>query len=301
MNQFSSSQFPETRLEWPESRKPKFPWLKFLVIGALVVLVFGFGLWLYFGRGSGLQNEMPVTFEQVKIQAEQRMALCQRQVDQFNCQTKATEELIDLTRDVKVCQLLDDLSLKENCIWNLALKDLHVVYCSDLSASDLIAGCQDAVYSKLARAESDISYCQKIINEVRQQGCQRAVEGPVTAVNCLDRGFDQTYCQDIGLIEQAKKLQDTEVCDQISNLDQKGECYERVGYGDKDFDRLSTRLEDSLGTDDTKKDTDDDGLSDYDEYKKYKTDPLNPDTDGDGFTDGTEVKNGYNPSGEGKL
>ena len=36
-------------------------------------------------------------------------------------------------------------------------------------------------------------------------------------------------------------------------------------------------------------DTDQDGLSDLDEFDIYKTDPLNPDTDGDGLTDGEEV------------
>lgn len=42
-------------------------------------------------------------------------------------------------------------------------------------------------------------------------------------------------------------------------------------------------------------DTDNDGLSDYDEAYKYLTDHLNPDTDGDGFSDGEEIKNNYSP------
>ncbi|MGF1670303.1 MAG: OmpA family protein [Balneolaceae bacterium] len=37
------------------------------------------------------------------------------------------------------------------------------------------------------------------------------------------------------------------------------------------------------------RDTDGDGLSDYDEIFVHETDPLNPDTDGDGLTDGEEV------------
>ena len=43
------------------------------------------------------------------------------------------------------------------------------------------------------------------------------------------------------------------------------------------------------------KDTDGDGLSDYVEFMHYKTDHLNPDTDGDGYDDGTEIRNGYGP------
>jgi len=48
-------------------------------------------------------------------------------------------------------------------------------------------------------------------------------------------------------------------------------------------------------------DSDGDGLFDSDEIYVYKTDPYNIDTDGDGYSDGVEVKNGYNPLGEGRL
>ena len=48
-------------------------------------------------------------------------------------------------------------------------------------------------------------------------------------------------------------------------------------------------------------DSDKDGLTDIEELKIYGTDPNNSDTDGDSYLDGDEVKNGYNPNGEGKL
>jgi len=47
-------------------------------------------------------------------------------------------------------------------------------------------------------------------------------------------------------------------------------------------------------------DSDNDGLLDYEETE-YGTDINNPDTDGDGYLDGDEVKNGFNPAGEGRL
>lgn len=49
------------------------------------------------------------------------------------------------------------------------------------------------------------------------------------------------------------------------------------------------------------KDTDNDGLSDYEEKNIYGTDYKNPDTDGDGINDGDEVKMGRNPLGLGLL
>ncbi|MCK4540354.1 hypothetical protein KAU09_04335 [Candidatus Parcubacteria bacterium] len=42
-------------------------------------------------------------------------------------------------------------------------------------------------------------------------------------------------------------------------------------------------------------DSDNDGLSDYDENNVYFTNPELSDTDGDGYSDGDEVKNGYDP------
>lgn len=47
-------------------------------------------------------------------------------------------------------------------------------------------------------------------------------------------------------------------------------------------------------------DSDMDGLPD-DLEKRLGTDPNKADTDGDGFSDGEEVKNGYNPLGDGEL
>lgn len=70
---------------------------------------------------------------------------------------------------------------------------------------------------------------------------------------------------------------------------------------DTDGDGLSDEEETKYGTDIQKNDTDNDELTDYEEIMIWKTNPLNPDTDGDGFNDGLEVKNNYNPLGDGKL
>jgi hypothetical protein len=94
--------------------------------------------------------------------------------------------------------------------------------------------------------------------------------------------------------------------DVLENPFQPGE--ERTGEAtavdsgrDSDNDGLKDSEEAELGTDPQKIDTDGDGLFDNEETSVYKTDPLNSDTDGDGFTDGSEVKNGYDPKGSGKL
>lgn len=64
---------------------------------------------------------------------------------------------------------------------------------------------------------------------------------------------------------------------------------------DTDSDGLPDKIEKEIGTDKKKEDTDEDGFSDYEEYKLMGTDPLEPnsqekDTDGDGLSDYDEIR-----------
>ena len=64
---------------------------------------------------------------------------------------------------------------------------------------------------------------------------------------------------------------------------------------DPDGDGLTNLQESNIGTNMIIKDTDHDGLNDYDEAMIHHTDPLNPDTDGDGVDDATEIAIGSDP------
>lgn len=66
--------------------------------------------------------------------------------------------------------------------------------------------------------------------------------------------------------------------------------------GDSDGDGLEDAIEVELGTDPADPDTDDDGLTDGDEYYVYQTGTRNPDSDGDGVVDGVEITNGTDPN-----
>ena len=66
--------------------------------------------------------------------------------------------------------------------------------------------------------------------------------------------------------------------------------------GDSDGDGLEDALEFELGTDPYSIDTDQDGLTDGDEYYVFATGTLNPDTDGDGILDGDEIAQGTDPN-----
>jgi len=64
---------------------------------------------------------------------------------------------------------------------------------------------------------------------------------------------------------------------------------------DVDGDGLLLEEEYKYGTLPSEKDTDGDGLSDYNEIYLYGTNPTNIDSDNDGISDGTEIDMGLNP------
>ena len=64
---------------------------------------------------------------------------------------------------------------------------------------------------------------------------------------------------------------------------------------DTDNDGLLDHVEFDLGSDINKIDTDDDGVSDFDEVEIFSTSPTRADTDGDGLNDGAEVRGGFDP------
>lgn len=65
---------------------------------------------------------------------------------------------------------------------------------------------------------------------------------------------------------------------------------------DSDEDGLANIYEIENGTDPLSKDTDNDGLTDYDEIFIYNTNSVIPDTDGDGLEDGDELHIGVDPT-----
>jgi hypothetical protein len=64
---------------------------------------------------------------------------------------------------------------------------------------------------------------------------------------------------------------------------------------DSDDDKLLDGDEARYGTDALKADTDNDGLSDYDELNAYGTNPLDADSDQDGLVDGAEIARSTDP------
>ena len=81
-----------------------------------------------------------------------------------------------------------------------------------------------------------------------------------------------------------------------TNLVLRGMSIEDVKLADDyDNDGLDLAKEYELDTNPFLKDSDEDGLNDYEEYHVYKTSPIDLDSDDDEMSDGTEVACGLNP------
>lgn len=77
-----------------------------------------------------------------------------------------------------------------------------------------------------------------------------------------------------------------------SNITLYAKWYDKDDTTDSDGDGLSDSLEETLGSDPFSVDTDDDGLTDYDELGWLNYNPLKPDTDDDGVLDKNEDPDG---------
>ncbi|HPC16914.1 MAG TPA: leucine-rich repeat domain-containing protein [Candidatus Hydrogenedentes bacterium] len=88
------------------------------------------------------------------------------------------------------------------------------------------------------------------------------------------------------------------LCEQIPTLTARGADVDYTGAcsgEDADDDGLQDELENEIGTNPNKTDTDNDGISDYDEFVYYGTNPTRWDTDGDWASDWHEITSERNP------
>lgn len=96
-------------------------------------------------------------------------------------------------------------------------------------------------------------------------------------------GYNYTFTDDLDGIRSGRKDAFWSFLGGITFVGESGEA-------DPDNDGLSNRIEEELGTDPKKSDSDGDGFSDGEEFLDYKTNPLNKDTDADGLSDAAEVR-----------
>ncbi len=101
--------------------------------------------------------------------------------------------------------------------------------------------------------------------------------------------------------DEITKYRDSLVTDSAINTKTKDISAQIAIELDKEIERLQKKVEkyEALIKERSElvgKDSDNDGITDFDELNLYKTDATNPDSDSDGVLDGVEIVGGYNPN-----
>ncbi len=179
-------------------------------------------------------------------------------------------DIIDNKKDIKLCQEIRLLEYGPLCYSYMLQQGQS---CDSLGDNRERLICQGKVVINTAKTEED---CQKAISETYKKVCMIMVS------NGGDHDIDS---------DNDGKSNFEELNYRIDPFDP-----DTDGDGLKDGEEIVKYHSDPGSID-----TDLDGLNDYDEIFIYGTNIDNTDTDNDGYSDGEEVKNGYNPLGDGKL
>jgi hypothetical protein len=264
----------------------------------LIVVIVGVSVWWFLSTGE--DTAQPTVQINSQQEMEQAVDEC---VNSPNPEACRTQNLTDLARRSNALEPCMELSgtARVDCVWGVARNAMNLTYCDRIEDQSLQTECRDEVMLLQAAQEQDPAICEDISNPTDRNACVARASGPVTSENCSDRGFDETYCADVSLKEEAEQTRDFSLCEQINDKELREGCVQLLARSDHDEDGLIGAKEREFGSSDASVDTDDDGLTDRVEIEVYGTDPADPDTDGDGFNDGDEVDSGYDPAGPGQL
>ncbi len=145
-------------------------------------------------------------------------------------------------------------------------------------------------------------YKNLVYNDIINQGSKKQTFIPNNIKKSNELGKPSSTETKISIEQSNKSNKDKNKKEiKVIKEQQKDNTLKDIIVKDSDQDGISDKEEKVYGTNPFSVDTDNDGLFDREEIFVYKTNPTLFDTDGDGFGDGTEVKNGYNPLGQGKL
>jgi len=137
---------------------------------------------------------------------------------------------------------------------------------------------EDVEKEKLEKTNSLLDDKNQKSKEEKEDKENLETEEKNTNTNTEEEIFNEL---DEGIIIAEKNIEDAEKDIENLVLEKKRKIIERA----------STKK----AFEDTLKDSDDDGISDFDEVTIYGTDPFSADSDGDGYLDGVEVISGFNP------
>jgi len=192
--------------------------------------------------------------------------------------------------DITGCRSRDD---RDICISAVAFIAGTNGVCGEVNDKSSQLECSNNVLDE--RAGPEIEKCQTYsTNDLKSQCFIKIFSVYKQPADCAGLKVEATkkICESATTYQVALEKQDHELCNSISQEALKSYCLKIV------TDKAEKIVEKLI---DKNKDSDSDGLSDFDETNKYFTDPNKADTDGDSYNDGAEIGGGYNPCGDGKL
>ncbi len=254
-------------------QEKSIPWKHFtiIVVGLLLALGLVFGTRFFLQKKPTVTTAQKTSVQEQVIEKEAAIDACQNAENKEGCRIQVIKNAAIIEKSSAACASLKDVE-KDDCLWSVAREGKDVKICEMISVHDNAVNCSDFIYARIATETNNPSMCAKIKEEDLKNGCQKAVEGPVTSANCVERKQDPAFCEMLEVTDQANAKQDREVCNALKD-GRVDACKARVLLDDPDRDGLDTTQETVV----------------------HHTDPRKADTDGDGYNDGDEVKTGHDP------
>ncbi|NTU99046.1 hypothetical protein HGA64_03510 [Candidatus Falkowbacteria bacterium] len=275
-----------------------------LAIAGLLAISLVLGAFYFFSHNS---DKLLGNIKQTKLSPEEQRK--QAELVQAETVKKQNEDYVKLRqieaeKKAEGCKALGNNDLIDDCYYKLANEFQREEDCDRISSSSVKIRCHDLFAYIKAQQGVDPQKCLALVNEFKDPCLDGFFLSFVTSDKCDQ--FEpaiRTRCMNIFKSREAYSKGDSTLCSSVSDKTLRANCQSQTAAKPKDTDGdgISDSQERAYGTTPFDKDTDQDGLSDYEEIFTYHTNARKLDTDGDGHSDGDEVKNSFNPCGNGKL
>jgi hypothetical protein len=268
---------------------------KIIIFGIIIILLASGSFFIFRAqKKSGPNNQnintvVPPVVSEVKNETQSNSPVVAK-VPDFLTQlknnhpefTSAQVEFYNATaanKEMTSCLGKDDVN---DCISSVAFLTRIDSFCGEINDKEVQLDCANIILNETAASE--INQCQSFETDDSKVRCLVSIFNIYKkAEDCSGLANEETKktCESVAYYQAALEKQDWKLCGNIDNEDIRIYCSDNIVSESADSDH--------------------DGLTDDEETNKYHTDPRNFDTDGDGYQDGSEVKNGFNPNGPGRL
>lgn len=246
-----------------------------IIIIFLLIFFAGLFYFIYFKANNN------VKINTLKEAAEKRL---KEESDKENMSYVA-QRAVEMSKNVESCKLLRAKDV-DSCYLDIANLNNDKKICELINKKIVRDSCFGNFIYKEAISSKDVRNCYIVASSSRDNCLNDYFRGFSDTRDCsvLD-DIDRQKCLDSVYSAQAYRLSDGDLCNSVVDGLMKENCKQIIKNKplDTDKDGLSDSDERSYGTNPLNYDSDGDGVSDYDEIFKYKTNPFKIDDKGKGI------------------